>query len=48
MLGLEMNAKLAKYGLEMLKAGTDLSSFSIDEILSLDAKQIDFKDEATF
>lgn len=28
----------------MLKAGTDLSSFSIDEILSLDAKQIDFKD----
>ena len=33
-----------EYGLEMLKAGTDLSSFSIDEILSLDAKQIDFKD----
>ncbi len=32
-----------KYGLEMLKAGTDLSGFSIDEILSLDAKQIDFK-----
>ena len=32
------------YGLEMLKAGTDLSSFSIPEILSLDAKQIDFKD----
>ena len=32
------------YGLEMLKAGTDLSSFSIEEILSLDAKQIDFKD----
>ena len=32
-----------EYGLEMLKAGTDLSSFSIDEILSLDAKQIDFK-----
>lgn len=31
------------YGLEMLKAGTDLSSFSIDEILHLDAKQIDFK-----
>ena len=28
----------------MLKAGTDLSSFTIDEILSLDAKQIDFKD----
>ena len=33
-----------EYGLEMLKAGTDLSDFSIDEILSLDAKQIDFKD----
>ncbi len=31
------------YGLEMLKAGTDLSSFSIEEILALDAKQIDFK-----
>ncbi|MBE6500575.1 MAG: manganese-dependent inorganic pyrophosphatase [Methanobrevibacter thaueri] len=34
---------VGEYGLEMLKAGTDLSSFSIDEILSLDAKQIDFK-----
>ena len=33
-----------EYGLEMLKTGTDLSSFSIDEILALDAKQIDFKD----
>ena len=33
-----------EYGLEMLNAGTDLSSFSNDEILSLDAKQIDFKD----
>ena len=31
------------YGLEMLKAGTDLSSFSIQEILSLDAKEIDIK-----
>ena len=29
------------YGLEMLKAGTDLSDFSIEEILDLDAKQID-------
>lgn len=42
-------AKIAKldyeeYGLDMLKAGTDLSDFSIEEILSLDAKQIDFKD----
>ena len=32
------------YGMEMLKAGTDLSSFSIEEILSLDAKEIDFKE----
>lgn len=32
------------YGLDMLKAGTDLSDFSIEEILSLDAKQLDFKD----
>ncbi len=45
----EKLAKIAEidyeeYGLEMLKAGTDLSSFSIEEILSLDAKQIDFKD----
>ena len=32
------------YGLEMLKAGTDLSGFTIQEILALDAKQIDFKD----
>ena len=33
-----------KYGLEMLKAGTDLSSFSIEEILNLDAKQTSLKD----
>ena len=33
-----------EYGLEMLKAGTDLSDFSIEEILQLDAKQIDFKE----
>lgn len=32
-----------KYGLDMLKAGTDLSSFSIEEILSLDAKAIELK-----
>ena len=32
------------YGLDMLKAGTDLSDFSIEEILDLDAKQIDFGD----
>lgn len=32
------------YGLDMLKAGTDLSSFSTEEILSLDAKRIDLKE----
>ena len=32
------------YGMEMLKAGTDLSSFSIKEILNLDAKAITLKD----
>lgn len=32
------------YGMEMLKAGTDLSSFTIDEILHLDAKAINLKD----
>ena len=48
-IAVEKLAKIAEidygeYGLEMLKAGTDLSSFTIEEILSLDAKQIDFKD----
>ena len=33
-----------KYGLDMLKAGTDLSSFTIEEILELDAKQTTLKD----
>ena len=36
-----------KYGLDMLKAGTDLSSFSIEEILSLDAKESKLKDIKT-
>ena len=36
-----------EYGLEMLKAGTDLSSFSIDEILKLDAKETSLKDIKT-
>lgn len=45
---LEALAKIANidintYGLDMLKAGTDLSSFSIDEILNLDAKKVDIK-----
>lgn len=38
--GLDYNT----YGLDMLKAGTDLSSFTIEEILSLDAKKIDLKE----
>lgn len=37
------NIDYKSYGLEMLKAGTDLSSFSIDEILNLDAKKVDIK-----
>ena len=32
------------YGLEMLKAGTDISSFTIDQILNLDAKSINLKE----
>lgn len=32
------------YGMDMLKAGTDLSSFSIEEILRLDAKAINLKE----
>ena len=36
-----------KYGLDMLKAGTDLSSFSIDEILCIDAKETKLKDIKT-
>lgn len=33
------------YGLDMLKAGTDLSSFTIEQILALDAKAIALKDK---
>ena len=33
-----------KYGLDMLKAGTDLSSFTIREILNLDAKRATLKE----
>ena len=36
---------LETYGMDMLKAGTDLSSFTIEEILSLDAKKMDLKDK---
>lgn len=37
------NIDINAYGLDMLKAGTDLSSFSINEILNLDAKKVDIK-----
>ena len=33
------------YGMDMLKAGTDLSSFTIEEILKLDAKEKNLKDK---
>lgn len=36
---------LEKYGMDMLKAGTDLSSFTIEEILNLDAKEMELKGE---
>lgn len=36
---------LEKYGMDMLKAGTDLSSFTIEEILNLDAKEKMLKDK---
>ena len=32
-----------EYGLEMLKAGTDISDFSIEEILTMDAKKTTIK-----
>lgn len=38
---------LEKYGMDMLKAGTDISSFTIEEILNLDAKQTMIKDIKT-
>ena len=33
-----------EYGLEMLKAGTDISDFSIEEILTMDAKKTTIKE----
>ena len=32
---------LKEYGLEMLKAGTDLNDFTVEELISLDAKSLD-------
>ena len=37
------NIDINTYGLDMLKAGTDLSSFSAKELLEIDAKSIDMK-----
>lgn len=37
------NLDVNTYGLDMLKAGTDLSSFSAEELLEIDAKCIDMK-----
>ena len=37
------NLDINTYGLDMLKAGTDLSSFSAKELLEIDAKCIDMK-----
>ena len=37
----EINAE--EYGLEMLKAGTDLSTYSADEVINLDAKEFSEK-----
>ncbi len=36
-----VNLNIEEYGLEMLKAGTDLSDLTEEELLTLDAKQID-------
>ncbi len=40
---LEINAE--EYGLEMLKAGTDLSVYSADEVINLDAKEFNEKNK---
>ena len=43
---LEQIAKVdaKEYGMELLKAGTDLSAYTIDEILNLDAKTVEIGD----
>ena len=35
------NIDLEKYGMEMLKAGTDLSDFTADELICLDSKELE-------
>ena len=41
------NINIEEYGLEMLKAGTDLDDFSAEELINLDAKSLD-KDGTKF
>ncbi len=41
------NVNLEKYGLAMLKAGTDLSSYTPEQLLTLDAKHIEIKNLKT-
>ena len=40
-LGKIANINIEEYGLEMLKAGTDLDDFSAEELINLDAKSLD-------
>lgn len=40
-LGKIANIDVEKYGLDMLKAGTDLSEFTADELISIDSKKTD-------
>ena len=40
-LGKIANINVEKYGLEMLKAGTDLDDFSAEELINIDAKSLD-------
>ena len=35
------NVDLEKYGMDMLKAGTDLSDFTADELINIDSKEFD-------
>ena len=46
-LGEIANIDINQYGMEMLKAGTDLSEFSAEELIELDAKSLD-KDGTKF
>ena len=46
-LGKKAGINIEEYGLEMLKAGTDLDDFSAEELINLDAKSLD-KDGTKF